>query len=190
MGVKEGDTLTLKEYKKALDALEITYKTSTVERHLEKQEVTKKDFVKLVKDLKINIMVVATKHNKLKIVTIGLVSLFSIGTLFMILIEDWGLWKATYFAFVTITTVGLGDVVPETILGQLLIMTYALYGLGLMKILFSTLSSKLKENADSLHKSYSLWSKNDPEDEKNRNSWDGNDSEDEKNRNSWDGQRA
>ena len=86
--------------------------------------------------------------------------------------------------------VGLGDVVPETILGQLLIMTYALYGLGLMKILFSTLSSKLKENADSLHKSYSLWSKNDPEDEKNRNSWDGNDSEDEKNRNSWDGQRA
>ena len=123
-------------------------------------------------------MVIATRHNKLKIVTIGLVSLFAIGTISMVFVEGWGLWKATYFAFVTLTTVGLGDVVPDTILGQLLIMTYTVFGLGFMNILFSTLSSKLKI-------CQAFWTRNEPEREdvesrksrKSRNSWYRNDSD-------------
>ena len=50
---EEGDTLTVEEYKNALDALDITYKTSEVKAHLEMEEVTKKDFVNLVKGLNI-----------------------------------------------------------------------------------------------------------------------------------------
>ncbi|RNF36091.1 potassium channel family protein [Paracoccus methylarcula] len=45
--------------------------------------------------------------------------------------EGWGLLDAFYFSVITISTIGYGDLVPQTVPGKLFTMGYVLVGLGL-----------------------------------------------------------
>lgn len=62
-----------------------------------------------------------------------------------------GLWDSFWWALVTITTVGYGDIVPETVLGRLIGFTIMLSGLVLVSLMTATIASvfvtrKIKED--------------------------------------------
>lgn len=46
-------------------------------------------------------------------------------------IEGWGLLDSFYFSVITISTIGYGDLAPQTALGKLFTIGYVLVGLGL-----------------------------------------------------------
>ena len=58
--------------------------------------------------------------------------LILIGTITMKLIEEWSWVDSFYFAVVTATTVGFGDVAPETTSGKLFTTLYIVVGVGLI----------------------------------------------------------
>lgn len=57
-------------------------------------------------------------------------SMIALATLTFWLLEGWSLLDAAFFSVVTISTVGYGELVPETVLGKLFTMFYILVGLG------------------------------------------------------------
>jgi voltage-gated potassium channel len=62
-----------------------------------------------------------------------------IGTASMGIIEDWDFIKSIYWCCVTITTVGYGDVVPETRAGKIFTIFYAIFGCGALAKSISSL---------------------------------------------------
>ena len=54
------------------------------------------------------------------------------GTIFYRVVEGWGWVDAFYFTVVTLTTVGYGDLAPQTDLGKLFTVFYILVGLGIL----------------------------------------------------------
>ncbi len=54
------------------------------------------------------------------------------GTLFYWQIEGWTLLDAFYFSSITLTTVGYGDLSPETTAGKLFTVFYLFNGIGLI----------------------------------------------------------
>ncbi|CAA9393912.1 MAG: hypothetical protein AVDCRST_MAG22-794 [uncultured Rubrobacteraceae bacterium] len=54
------------------------------------------------------------------------------GTLFYWRIEGWSLLDAFYFSSITLTTVGYGDLAPETAAGKLFTVFYIFTGIGLI----------------------------------------------------------
>ncbi|MBA2619223.1 MAG: two pore domain potassium channel family protein [Rubrobacter sp.] len=54
------------------------------------------------------------------------------GTLFYWQIEGWSLLDAFYFSSITLTTVGYGDLAPETAAGKLFTVFYIFTGIGLI----------------------------------------------------------
>jgi uncharacterized membrane protein len=57
-------------------------------------------------------------------------SMIALATVTFWLLEGWPLLDAAFFAVVTISTVGYGELVPQTVLGKLFAMFYILVGLG------------------------------------------------------------
>ena len=56
----------------------------------------------------------------------------AVGTLFYWSVEGWSLLDSLYFTVVALTTVGLGDLAPETTLGKAFTVVYLISGVGLM----------------------------------------------------------
>ena len=54
------------------------------------------------------------------------------GTVFYSLEEGWSVVDAFYFSVTTLTTVGLGDLTPQTTLGKLFTVVYIFAGLGII----------------------------------------------------------
>ena len=54
------------------------------------------------------------------------------GTVFYSLEEGWSVVDAFYFSVTTLTTVGLGDLAPQTTLGKLFTVVYIFAGLGII----------------------------------------------------------
>lgn len=54
------------------------------------------------------------------------------GSLFYWQIEGWTLFDAFYFCAMTLTTVGYGDLSPETVAGKLFTVFYLFAGIGLL----------------------------------------------------------
>lgn len=72
-----------------------------------------------------------------------------IGTLFYHTIEKLDYLDALYLAVMTLTTVGYGDLAPQTTLGKLFTIGYVFVGIGLISASIATFSStidKLKHN--------------------------------------------
>jgi voltage-gated potassium channel Kch len=65
------------------------------------------------------------------LVVLVLVTLLG-GTIFYSTVEGWGVVDAFYFSVTTLTTVGLGDLAPETTIGKLFTVVYILAGLGII----------------------------------------------------------
>lgn len=60
------------------------------------------------------------------------------GTIFYHLIEHWSILDSVYFTSTTLTTVGFGDLVPQTVAGKIFTIFYMFSGIG---VIFSFLNS-------------------------------------------------
>jgi len=54
------------------------------------------------------------------------------GTLFYAKVEGWRMLDAFYFSFITLTTIGFGDLVPTTPGSKIFTMIYVVVGIGIL----------------------------------------------------------
>jgi hypothetical protein len=64
------------------------------------------------------------------------------GTIFYSTVEKWSVVDAFYFSVTTLTTVGLGDLVPTTMLGKLFTVLYIFVGVGLIAGFINSLAKE------------------------------------------------
>lgn len=60
------------------------------------------------------------------------VILLTVGTVFYSNVEGWGYLDSLYFCVTTLTTVGYGDLNPQTDLGKIFTIFYILVGVGIL----------------------------------------------------------
>ena len=81
--------------------------------------------------------------------TRGLVALAGIiiamGTILFRLIEGWSWLDSFYFTVITLTTVGYGDLAPQTPIGKLVTVIFLLVGLGVIAS-FITVIARQQQN--------------------------------------------
>lgn len=70
-------------------------------------------------------------------------SMIGLATVTFWLLEDWTLLDAAFFSVVTISTVGYGELVPQTVVGKLFAMFYILVGLGVFVAAASAVAEAL-----------------------------------------------
>jgi voltage-gated potassium channel Kch len=70
-------------------------------------------------------------------------SMIALATLTFWLLEGWSLLDAAFFSVVTISTVGYGELVPQTVAGKLFAMFYILVGLGVFVAAASAVAEAL-----------------------------------------------
>ncbi|TFY80973.1 hypothetical protein EWM64_g3038 [Hericium alpestre] len=66
--------------------------------------------------------------------------------------ENWTYASALYFCFITFTTIGYGDLAPETPIGRSIFIFWALLGVGAMTILISVISDAFSNRYKSMVK--------------------------------------
>ena len=69
------------------------------------------------------------------------------GTIFYHFVEGMGWIDAFYFCVITLTTVGYGDLAPQTSIGKLFTTVYILVGLGLLAAFIGYVAQHARENA-------------------------------------------
>ncbi|MBD5823133.1 potassium channel family protein [Lactococcus petauri] len=62
------------------------------------------------------------------------------GTIFYSTVEKFSILDALYLSFMTLTTIGYGDLHPITTTGKIFTMIYATVGLGIMAMFISVIS--------------------------------------------------
>jgi len=72
--------------------------------------------------------------------TILVVVMLISGSTFYYAVEDWIVVDAFYFSVTTLTTVGFGDITPDTTLGKLFTTVYTFAGLGLIAGFINTVA--------------------------------------------------
>ncbi len=70
-------------------------------------------------------------------------SMIALATVTFWLVEGWSLLDAAFFSVVTISTVGYGELVPQTVLGKIFAMFYILIGLGVFVAAASAVAEAL-----------------------------------------------
>lgn len=65
------------------------------------------------------------------------------GTVFYRLVEDLNWIDSLYFSVITVSTVGYGDISPETVPGKIFTMVYVVVGIGVFVGLVSTTAHHL-----------------------------------------------
>jgi voltage-gated potassium channel len=73
------------------------------------------------------------------------------GTLAYMLIEGWGFVDALYFSAIVLTTVGLGDIAPESDGGKLFTVAYVLIGIGVLVAFGTAFAKRLVELSKAEH---------------------------------------
>ena len=68
-------------------------------------------------------------------------------TVFYWLVEGWSLIDAAYFSVVTASTVGYGDVAPETVAGKLFTIAFIFIGVGLFVVLATAVAAEFFSRA-------------------------------------------
>ena len=72
----------------------------------------------------------------------------AIGTAVYPIMEDWSVLDSLYFCVITLTTVGFGDITPETTAGKIFTILYVFIGLGFVMAFVTTLVQRSKIWAD------------------------------------------
>lgn len=67
------------------------------------------------------------------------------GTLFYRGVEGWSWLDALYFSVITLTTVGYGDLAPQTAAGKGFTIVYILVGLGAFTAFITAIAGKQRE---------------------------------------------
>ena len=73
--------------------------------------------------------------------------LLAAGTLLFMIIEDFSPIDSFYFSFITLSTIGYGDLSPSTDLGKLVTVVYGIAGLGVIAALVSAIASQRKRQS-------------------------------------------
>ena len=79
-----------------------------------------------------------------KLLAASAVLLVAAGTVAFSLIEDWSVVDSFYFSVVTATTVGFGDLTPDTDAGKLVTVIYIIFGIS---IIGTYLNARLKRHS-------------------------------------------
>ena len=81
--------------------------------------------------------------------SLALLTLIAIasGTGFYSTVEGFRVVDALYFSVMTLTTVGYGDLAPQTDLGKLFTVVYALVGIGILLAFVTTLAAKMSQTS-------------------------------------------
>jgi voltage-gated potassium channel Kch len=79
------------------------------------------------------------------IVTLG-IGLITVGAFFYRQVEDLSWVDSFYFTIVTLTTVGYGDISPQTTAGRVFTSVYLLIGIGILVALVSEVAKHLVQD--------------------------------------------
>ena len=74
------------------------------------------------------------------------------GTVFYRSVEGWSWVDALYFSAMTVSTVGIGDLSPQTHLGKLFTVIYIFVGVGVFVALFAQFAKALFQDEESSHR--------------------------------------
>ena len=80
-------------------------------------------------------------HKKFTFAIIVFLILLSGGALIYSSIEGWSYLDSLYFTVATVTTIGYGDIVPQTDIGKIFTIFFSFFGIG-MAFYFFTLFGK------------------------------------------------
>jgi voltage-gated potassium channel len=69
-----------------------------------------------------------------------------IGTIAYHYIEGWSIVDSLYFSVVTLTTIGFGDLTPQTDLGKLFTIVYIILGIGVILHFIHTVQNHYSES--------------------------------------------
>jgi hypothetical protein len=72
------------------------------------------------------------KDKEFRNLTLFVIFILVIGTIFYHEIEDWGWIDSIYFCVTTLTTVGYGDFSPKTDIAKIFTIIYVLIGIGIL----------------------------------------------------------
>ena len=120
------------------------------------EKLIKLKWAKQIKEVNKNKMEL---HKKFTLAIIVFLIFMLGGILIYSSIEDWRYIDSAYFTVATVTTIGYGDVVPQTDMGKIFTMFFSFLGIAMAFYFFTlfgkyiykkTFESKLKEHHDKI----------------------------------------
>ena len=100
-------------------------------------------------------------HKKFTFAIVMFLILLFVGTLVYFSCEGWNYLDSLYFTVVTVTTIGYGDLAPQTDIGKIFTMFFSFFGIGMAFYFFTlfgkyiykkTFQEELKEHHDKIIK--------------------------------------
>jgi voltage-gated potassium channel Kch len=86
-----------------------------------------------------------SRNRRLMLTTLGILVL---GSIVYHILEGWGWIDSFYFSVITLTTVGYGDLSPQTDMGKLFTIVYVITGIGILFSLINTLFQHRLDRAE------------------------------------------
>jgi len=77
-----------------------------------------------------------------KILATSAATILLLGTVVFHYVEKWNWLDSLYFTLITITTVGYGDISPQTNLGKILTMVLIVFGIGIILTFIEVFAQK------------------------------------------------
>lgn len=77
-----------------------------------------------------------------RLLLLAVIALLTFGTIFFHIVEKWSLLDSYFFSVVTLTTVGYGDLVPQTHIGRFVTTLYIFVGIGIIATFAQTVVKK------------------------------------------------
>ena len=89
-----------------------------------------------------------TWNTSLRRAMLGVLALLVLGTSGFCYTEGWGPWQAFYLTLVTLTTVGYGDISPQTEAGQAIAALIMVLGYGIIAVPTGIVTAELVHPAE------------------------------------------
>jgi voltage-gated potassium channel len=77
-----------------------------------------------------------------------------IGTIFYSQFEHWRMLDSLYFSVITLTTVGYGDLTPQTDAGKIFTIVYIFFGIGIILAFVSVITKITSKHYTKLSEAY------------------------------------
>ena len=84
------------------------------------------------------------KSAEIKILATFASIILVIGTIFYHSIESWSWIDSAYFSFITLLTIGYGDLYPTTSISKIFTIIFSFVGVGLIIILITSISTSIR----------------------------------------------